>query len=67
MRQLITGSTGLDSHEWGVTLFSHHSSDIKGIVYEMRFDEVSAKYAEFGDFYIGIQLPLNELFQRVAL
>lgn len=67
VRQLITGSTGLDTHEWGVTLFSHHSSDIKGIVYEMRFDEVSAKYAEFGDFYIGIQLPLNELFQRVAL
>ncbi len=67
VRQLITGSTGLDEHEWGVTLFSHHTSDIKGIVYEMRFDEVSAKYAEFGDFYIGIQLPLDELFRRVAL
>ncbi len=67
VRQLITGSTGLDEHEWGVTLFSNHSSDIKGIVYEMRFDEVSAKYAEFGDFYIGIQLPLDELFRRIVL
>ena len=67
VRQLITGSTGLDEHEWGVTLFSHHSSDIKGIVYEMRFDEVSAKYAEFGDFFIGIQLPLDELFRRVCI
>jgi hydrogen peroxide-dependent heme synthase len=67
VRQLITGSTGLDSHEWGVTLFSHNTSDIKSIVYEMRFDEVSAKYAEFGDFYIGIQLPLDELFRRVLL
>lgn len=67
IRQLITGSTGLDEYEWGVTLFSHHSSDVKGIVYEMRFDEVSAKYAEFGDFYICIQLPLDELFRRVAI
>ncbi len=67
VRQLITGSTGLDSHEWGVTLFSHTTTDIKSIVYEMRFDEVSAKYAEFGDFYIGIPLPLDELFRRVQL
>jgi chlorite dismutase len=67
IRQLITGSTGLDEYEWGVTLFSHNSSDVKGIVYEMRFDEVSAKYAEFGDFYIGLQLPLDELFRRVCL
>lgn len=67
VRQLITGSTGLDEYEWGVTLFSHHSSDIKGIVYDMRFDEVSAKFAEFGDFYINIQLPLDELFRRVSI
>ncbi len=67
VRQLITGSTGLDEHEWGVTLFSHTTSDIKAIVYEMRFDEVSARFAEFGDFYIGIQLPLDELFRRVLL
>jgi len=67
VRQLITGSTGLDEHEWGVTLFSHTTTDIKAIVYEMRFDEVSARFAEFGDFYIGIQVPLDELFRRVCL
>ena len=65
--QLITGSTGLDEYEWGVTLLAKDTIDIKAIVYEMRFDEVSARYAEFGDFYIGMQLPLNELFKRVCL
>jgi len=67
VRQLITGSTGLDESEWGVTLFAHDTQDIKEIVYEMRFDEVSALYAEFGDFYIGLQLPLDELFRRVGI
>ncbi|MES2709207.1 MAG: hydrogen peroxide-dependent heme synthase [Verrucomicrobiota bacterium] len=67
VRQLITGSTGLDEHEWGVTLFSHNTADIKSIVYEMRFDEVSTRFAEFGDFYIGLQLPLDELFRRLLL
>ena len=67
IRQLITGSTGLDEHEWGVTLFAKDTFDIKNIVYEMRFDEVTVKYGEFGDFYIGIQLPLDELFRRVGL
>lgn len=65
--QLITGSTGLDDGEWGVTLFSHTTSEIKSIVYEMRFDEVSAVYAEFGEFFIGIQMPLDALFQRLML
>ncbi len=65
--QLITGSTGLDEHEWGVTLLSKTTEDIKAIVYEMRFDEVSARYAEFGDFYICLQLPLPELFKRLCL
>jgi len=65
IRQLITGSTGLDEAEWGVTLFAHDTHHIKGIVYEMRFDEVSAQYAEFGDFYIGLQLPTDELLARV--
>jgi hydrogen peroxide-dependent heme synthase len=67
VRQLITGSTGLDAMEWGVTLLAHDTFHIKGIVYQMRFDEVSSKYAEFGDFYIGIQLPLDELIKRVQL
>ncbi|MBB5351763.1 chlorite dismutase [Haloferula luteola] len=65
--QLITGSTGLDEHEWGVTLLAKDTIDIKSIVYEMRFDEVSARYGEFGDFYIGMQLPLSELFRRLCL
>lgn len=67
IRQLITGSTGLDDSEWGVTLFAHDTMDVKGIVYEMRFDPVSAEYADFGEFYIGLQLPLDELFRRVLL
>ena len=65
--QLITGSTGLDDAEWGVSLFAHDTYHIKEIVYQMRFDEVSARYAEFGDFYLGLTLPLDELFRRVLL
>lgn len=65
--QLITGSTGLDEYEWGVTLLANDTIDVKAIVYEMRFDEVSARYADFGDFYIGMQLPLDELFRRICL
>jgi peroxiredoxin len=65
--QLITGSTGLDEYEWGVTLLAKDTIDVKAIVYEMRFDEVSARYAEFGDFYIGMQLPLDVLFRRICL
>ena len=67
IRQLITGSVGLDDSEWGVTLFAKNSFEVKSIVYQMRFDEVSVKYGEFGDFYIGLQLPLDELFRRVGL
>ncbi len=65
VRQLITGSTGLDSHEWGVTLFAHDVNDIRGIVYQMRFDEVTYRFGDFGDFYIGIQLPADELLRRL--
>jgi peroxiredoxin len=65
--QLITGSTGLDDAEWGVTLFAHDSFYIKEIVYKMRFDEVSAQYADFGEFFIGLSVPLDELFRRLQL
>ncbi len=65
--QLITGSTGLDEYEWGVTLLAKDTIDVKAIVYEMRFDEVTARYGEFGDFYIGMQLPLDVLFRRICL
>ena len=51
IRQLITGSTGLEEYEWeGVTLFSHNTQDIKEIVYQMRFDEVTVKYGEVRRF-----------------
>jgi peroxiredoxin len=67
VRQLITGATGLDDWEWGVTLFAQDVFEIKSIVYEMRFDEVSARFAEFGEFYVGLQLPLDQLFNRLLL
>ena len=51
--QVITGSVGLDAWEWGVTLFAADPLEFKRIVTEMRFDEVSARYAEFGAFYVG--------------
>ena len=53
IQQIITGAIGLDAGEWGVTLFARDPLDFKRLVTEMRFDEVSAKYAEFGDFYVG--------------
>ncbi len=51
--QLISGSTGLDDFEWGVTLFAKSPDVIKNVVYTMRFDEGSALYGEFGAFYVG--------------
>jgi peroxiredoxin len=53
IQQVITGAIGLDAWEWGVTLFAQDPIDFKKLVTEMRFDEVSARYAEFGDFYVG--------------
>ncbi len=52
--QLVTGSTGVDDYEWGVTLFAVQMDDLKECVYTMRFDEASALYAEFGSFYTGL-------------
>ena len=51
--QLITGSTGLDDFEWGVTLFATTPEVVKDVVYTMRFDKGSALYGEFGRFYVG--------------
>ena len=59
--QLITGSTGLDDFEWGVTLFAAHPDDLKEVVYTMRFDKASALYGEFGVFYTGYVVPVDEL------
>ena len=65
--QLITGSVGLDDHEWGVTLLADDPVAIKDIVYEMRFDEVSAAYGEFGPFWVGLVLPPVDLIARLGL
>ena len=59
--QVITGSTGVDAYEWGVTLFCVHPDDLKDVVYTMRFDEASAEYAEFGSFYSGYVISIEEL------
>jgi peroxiredoxin len=61
VRQIITGSTGFDDWEWGVTLFADDPLVFKKLIYEMRFDEVSAMYAEFGDFFTGIRRQTAEL------
>jgi chlorite dismutase len=63
--QLITGSTGLDDWEWGVTLFGVNPDDLKDVVYTMRFDQASALYAEFGPFYTGMVTPIDELVQSI--
>jgi chlorite dismutase len=65
--QLITASTGLDDWEWGVTLWARNPLYLKDIVYTMRFDESSARYALFGDFYFGYILPPAELLEAVRL
>jgi chlorite dismutase len=63
--QVITGSTGLDDFEWGVSLFAVKPDDLKDVVYTMRFDEASAHYAEFGPFYPGIVGEVEEILAHV--
>jgi chlorite dismutase len=65
--QVVTGSTGLDDYEWGVTLFAVHPDDLKEVVYTMRFDEASALYAEFGPFTTGTVGTLEEVLEAVGL
>ena len=59
--QVVTGSTGLDDWEWGVTLFGVHVDDLKDCVYTMRFDEASTLYGEFGTFYTGLVGSVDEV------
>ena len=59
--QIITGAIGLDAWEWGVTLFAKDPLDFKKLVTDMRFDEVSAQYAEFGEFYVGRRIDADGL------
>jgi hydrogen peroxide-dependent heme synthase len=65
--QLVTGSTGLDEFEWGVTLFGQRPDDLKDTVYTMRYDRASAIYAEFGPFYTGLIGDVDEVLAQVGL
>jgi chlorite dismutase len=65
--QLITGSTGIDDWEWGVTLMAHQTDALKEIVYEMRFDEVSARYGDFGPFYVNLRAAPRDLWAHLHL
>ncbi len=67
MLQLITGSSGLDDWEWGVTLLTDDPVVLKEIVNEMRFDDVSARYGEFGPFFTGLVLEPADALERVGL
>jgi chlorite dismutase len=59
--QVISGSIGFDDWEWGVDLFAHDPLVFKKLIYEMRFDEASARFAEFGPFYVGLQFGPDQL------
>ena len=65
--QVVTGSTGLDDYEWGVTLFATAPDDLKEVVYTMRFDTASALYAEFGPFYTGMVAPVEEVLAQLGI
>ena len=65
--QLITGSTGTDDFEWGVTLFAQHPDDLKEVVYTMRFDEASSRYAEFGQFWVGMVDDPDQVLESLGV
>jgi len=58
VQQIITGSIGFDDWEWGVDLFAPEPLVFKKLIYEMRFDQVSAEYAVFGQFFVGVRVPV---------
>jgi chlorite dismutase len=61
VKQIISGSIGFDDWEWGVDLFADEPLVFKKLIYEMRFDHVSAVYALFGQFYVGVRVPAAQL------
>ncbi|MBO2943861.1 heme-dependent peroxidase [Paenibacillus sp. F411] len=67
VKQIITGSVGFDDWEWGVTLFADDALQFKKLVYEMRFDEVSARFGEFGPFYVGNLLQADDFNQLMKV
>jgi chlorite dismutase len=66
IKQIISASSGLDDWEWGVTLFGEDPIEFKNIVYELRFDEASSVYGEFGPFYVGRRFPPEDLEAYLA-
>jgi hydrogen peroxide-dependent heme synthase len=66
VQQIITGSIGFDDWEWGVDLFADDPLIFKKLIYEMRFDEVSAVYAAFGTFFIGVRCPAAKLGELLS-
>jgi chlorite dismutase len=67
VKQIISGSIGFDDWEWGVDLFAEDPLVFKRLIYEMRFDEVSAVYALFGSFYIGRRVAMADLARLLAI
>jgi hydrogen peroxide-dependent heme synthase len=67
VKQIISGSIGFDDWEWGVTLFADEPLVFKRLIYEMRFDEVSAVYAQFGTFYVGLRCAAADLGELLGL
>ena len=67
VRQIISGSIGFDNWEWGVDLFADDPLVFKKLIYEMRFDEVSAVYALFGEFFVGVRTPAADLGSFLSL
>ena len=61
VKQIISGSIGMDDWEWGVSLFADDPVVFKKLIYEMRFDQVSAVYALFGQFFLSVRLPIERL------
>jgi chlorite dismutase len=66
VKQIITGSIGFDDWEWGVDLFADDALVFKKLIYDMRFDEVSAVYALFGSFYVGVRVPASGIGELLA-
>jgi hydrogen peroxide-dependent heme synthase len=66
VQQIISGSIGFDDWEWGVDLFSNEPSTFKKLIYEMRFDQVSAEYSNFGTFYLGVRVPAAQFGELIS-
>ena len=64
--QVVTGSTGVDDHEWCVTLFGEHPDDLKDVVYTMRYDRAAADYGDVGTFYTGMVDDLDTVLTRAG-